>query len=146
VLAAAHLAKAAQALAAHQLLLLRAAEVEEAQRQETSAVGEAQEQRAPPAKDHLGKLDRAFDRNAHAGAQRTDRQDARAVLVARRQPEEEIRDGFDAELREAPGECRPDAFQRGDRTALDRHGTKMQSISIAAPRGSAAAPMVTRAG
>ena len=146
VLAAAHLAEAAQALAAHELLLLRAAEVEEAQRQETGAVGNAQEQRAPPAEDDLGELDRALDRDAHAGAQRTDRHDARAVLVARRQPEEEVRDGFDAELREALGECRPDAFQRGDRTALDRHGTRMQSISIAAPRGSAAAPMVTRAG
>ena len=129
VLAAAHLAEAAQALAAHELLLLRAAEVEEAQRQETGAVGEAQEQRAPPAEDDLGELDRALDRDAHAGAQRADRHDARAVLVARRQPEEEVRDGFDAELREALGECRPDAFQRGDRTALDRHGTREYSRS-----------------
>ena len=146
VLAAPHLAEAAQPRPAHKLLLLGAAEVEEAQRQETRAVREAHEQRAPAAKHDLGELDRALDRGARARPQRADRHDARAVLIARRQPEEKIGDRLDAELREAPGKRRPDALERGDRTALDGHGTRMQSTSIAAPRGSPAAPIVTRAG
>ena len=81
------LAKAAQALAAHELPLLRAAEVEEAQRQETGAVGEAQEQGAPPAEDAPRQSrSRLRSRRACRRQQRTDRHDARAVLVARRQP------------------------------------------------------------
>ncbi len=98
VLAAPHLAEAAQARAAHELLLLRAAEMEEAQRQETGAVGEPHQQRAPAAEHDLGELDRALDRGAHAGTQRADRHDVRAVLVARRQPEEEVGDVLDAEV------------------------------------------------
>ena len=146
VLAAAHLAEAAKPRAAHELLLLRAAEMEEAQRQESRAVGEAHEQRAAPAEHDFRQLDRAFNRGARARPQRADRHDVSAILVSCRQPEEEVGDGLDAELRESLRERRPDALEPGDRASLDRHGTRMQSTSIAAPRGNAAAPMVTRAG
>ena len=124
--------------------------MEEPQRQESRAVGNAHEQRAAPAEHDFGELDRAFDRGARARPQRADGHDVRAVFVASRQPEQEICDGLDAESLEALCERRADALEPGDRAALDRHewrhDTSMQSTSIAGPRGNAAAPMVTRAG
>ncbi len=146
VLAAAHFAEAGEARAAYELLLLCAAEMKEAQRQEAGAVGEPHEQRAPSAEDDFRELDGASDGCAHARPQGADRDHVRAVLVARRQPEEEIGDSLDAELAEPPCERGTDALELGDRPAFDRHGTRMQSTSIAAPRGSAAAAIVTRAG
>ena len=146
VLAAANLAETAQARTAHQLLLLRAAEVKEAQRQEAGAVGKPHEQRAPAAEHDLGKLDRALDRRANAGTQRSDRHEVRAVLVARRQPEEQVGDGLDAEPREPPGERRPDALQRRDRAALERHRRRPRVTARGcsrprSPRRAAAQPL-----
>ena len=146
VLAAAHFAETGEARAAHELLLLGAAEMEEAQGQEARAVGEAHEQGTPPAEHDLRELDRALHCRAHAGTQRADRYDMRAVLVARRQPEQKVGDGLDAKLAEPLRERGTDAPERGDRPAFDGHGTRMQSTSIAAPRGNAAAAIVTRAG
>ena len=82
------------------------------------AVGEAHEQRAPAAEHDFGELDRALDCGASPGAQRADRHDARAVLVTRRQQEEQIRDGLDAELREPLRERRTDALEPGDRRGV----------------------------
>ncbi len=143
---AADFAEAAQPRAARKLLLLGGGEIEEPQRQETRAVGEPHEQRAAPAEDDLGELDFALDRDTRFRTQRADRHHAGTILVAIGQQEQEVGDGLDAELRQAPGECRADAAQRGYRPGLGRHGTRMQSTSIAAPRGSAATPIVTRAG
>ncbi len=144
--AAADFAEAAQARAPGKLLLLRAAEMEKTQRQESGAVGQAHEQRASPPEHDFREFDLAFDRGARARDERADRQDARAVLVTVGQQEQEVRDGRDAFLREARRERRADALERGDRPGFGRHGTRMPSTSIAAPRGSAATPIVTRAG
>ena len=64
---AAHFAETAQARAARQAALLRGGEIEEAQRQEAGAVGDAPQQLPPAAIHDLGELHLAFDRHAHAG-------------------------------------------------------------------------------
>ncbi len=143
---AADLAEAAQASAARELLLLGASEVEEPERQESRAVGQPHKQRAAPAKDDFGELDFALDRDAHLRSQRADRHDMRTVLVAVGQQEQEIGDSLDAEFCKAAGERRADAGEHSHRPCPGCHGTSMQSTSIAAPRGSEATPIVTRAG
>ena len=73
------------------------------------------EQRAAPAEHDLGQLDLAFDDGAIAVAQRADRHDARAVLVAQRQVEQHVLHGAQAERAERCGQRGPDAAQRRDR-------------------------------
>ena len=57
-------------------LLLREREIEEAQREEARAVGDAAQQLPAPAVGDLGELHLAFDRGAHAGRERAERRDA----------------------------------------------------------------------
>ena len=90
--AAAHFAEAAQARAAREVVLLAGGEVEEAQRQHARAVGDAAQQLAAAAVGDLGELHLPLDRRARAGHQRADRHDVRAVLVAQRQHEQQVRD------------------------------------------------------
>ena len=65
---AAHFAEAAHARAAREPGLLRAREIEEAQRQRSGAVGDAAQQLAPAPVRDLGELDLAFDHRPHAVA------------------------------------------------------------------------------
>ena len=66
--------------------------MKEAQRQRARAVADPAQQLAPAAKRDFGELHFAFDDRALADAQRADRHDARAVLVAQRQQEQQILD------------------------------------------------------
>src|SRR5690554_3762714 len=91
--AAADLAETSQPRAAHERLLLRAREMKEAQRQRAGAVGEPAQQLSPAAIRDLGELHLAFDDGALAAAQRADRDDTRAVLVAQRKQEQQILNG-----------------------------------------------------
>jgi hypothetical protein len=122
--AAAHLAEAAQLRAAREAFLLGAREVEEAQRQEARAVGDAHQQRAAAAEHHVGELHLALDHGARAGHQRADGGDPRAVLVAVRQQEQRI----------------------GARGGRVRYRASTHSTSTRAPRGSAATCTAARAG
>ena len=86
--------------------------MEEAQRDEPGAVGDAHQQRAPAPEDDLGELHLALDDRAVAGAQRADRHDARAVLVAQRQVEQHVLHRAQAEpFASVVGERRADAAQ-----------------------------------
>ena len=151
---AAHLAEAADARAAREALLLGGAEMEEPQRQEPRAVGDAAQQLTPPAEHHFGELHLALDDGARAGDETADRQHAGAVLVAGRQHEQQVLHLLDTEHREPRGERLAHAAQRGDRPLFARvgHGPadqsrcRMQSISTRAPFGSCDTPTVTRDG
>jgi hypothetical protein len=121
--AAAHLAEAAQARAARELLLLGAREMEEAQREEAGAVGELHQQRAAAAVHHVSELHLAFHHRAHARQQRAHGRDPGAVLVAVRQQEERVGAG-----------------------GRFRYRLSTHSTSTRAPRGSAAAWIAARAG
>ena len=68
------------------------------------------------------QLDVAFDDGAVAIAQRADRHDARAVLVAQWQMEQHVLHRVQAELRQQLGERRPDAAQRRDGTFGEQGG------------------------
>ena len=157
---AAHFAETANARAARQVGLLRAREIEEAQRQRAGAVGDAAQELAAAAIRHLGELDFAFDHGATAGPHAADLGNLRAVLVARRQHEQQVLHLRDAELRELLGERRAYAAQARDRTLFEGdlwrgrcHVTsrlqprcRVHSISTRALRGSAATATVERAG
>ena len=110
-----HFTEAAQPRAARELLLLAGGKIEEAQRQQAGAVGDARQQLAPPAVSDLGELDLPFDRRARAGDERADPLQPRAVLVAQRQQEQQVRHVRHAELRQPRGECRAHAAQRRHR-------------------------------
>src|SRR5262249_49496076 len=105
---AAHLAEAAQTRAAGEVRLLARGGIEEAQGEHPRAVGDAREQLPAAAVGDLGQLDLALDGGARADLERAEWRDARAVLVAQRQEEQQVRDARDAETREALGECRAD--------------------------------------
>ena len=116
--AAPHFAEAANARAARQAGLLRAGEIEEAQRQRAGAIGDAAQQLAAAAVRHLGELDFAFDDRARCRDARCRWRIPRAVLVTRRQHEQQVLHLRDAELRELLRQRRPDAAQRRDRALL----------------------------
>ena len=117
--AAPRLAEAAQPGAARQAVLLRAREVEEAERQRAGAVADPREQLAAWPEHHFGQLDLAFDHHIAPTAERADQRDLRAVLVALRQVEQQVLDAADAEPREQLGELLADALQRGDRPLVE---------------------------
>ena len=114
--------EAAQPLAAHELRLLRAGEMKEAQRDETRAVGNAHQQRAAPPEHDFRQLDLAFDDGTVAVAQRADRDHARAVFVTQRQVKQHVLHRVQAELRQQFGERGPDAAQRRDGTFGEQGG------------------------
>ena len=119
--AAAHFAEAAHPRAAREPGLLRAREIEEAQRQRAGAVGDAAQQLAPAPVRDFGELDLAFDHGAHRrGAARRWSHDLRAVFVAQRQHEQQVLHLRDAELLRAFRRAPADAAQRGDRPLLVR--------------------------
>src|SRR5215468_6905970 len=111
-----HFAVAAQARAADERFLLRAREVEEAQRDRAGAVRDAAEQRAAAPDRDLGELDRALDQRLLARYERADRRDRGPVLVTLRHQAEQVADRAHAELREALGDLRPDTGEAVDRT------------------------------
>src|SRR6185436_3535486 len=112
---ATHFAEATDARAAREVRLLGRGEIEEAQRQRPGAVGDAAQQLPAPTIDDFRELDFTFDDHAHAVAHAADGRDLRAILVTRRQYEQQILDLGDPELRELVGERRTDAAQRGHR-------------------------------
>ena len=167
----ARFAEAAHARAAREPLLLRSRKMKETQRQEARAVGDAAEQRATSPEGNLRELHLALDDGALTVAQRTDRHDARAVLVAQRQVKQQVLDGREPDALERRRERRTDAAQRRERTLrelgapgsdasagdvarrIGRHHAGLRdqssstpSISTTAPRGSATTPTVARAG
>ena len=92
--------------------------------------------------------------------QRADRHDARAVLVAQRQQEQQILHGVMPSFASFPASDSPtprsvvtgrssddSAARCAGRRRFDRHSSSTtQSISTCAPRGSAATPTAARAG
>ncbi|MNZ79083.1 hypothetical protein D3C78_976770 [compost metagenome] len=112
--AGAHLAVAAQVGAALEAVLLRLAEVEEAQAEGAAGVLQAHQQAAPAAEDDVGAAHHAFHHRIAAGAQGADRRHVGAVLVAQRQVEQHVLQGFQADLGQFLGQRRADALQRGD--------------------------------
>ena len=71
----------------------RAGEIEEAQRQQPGAVGDAAQQLPAAAIGDFGELDLAFDHRARCRATSAPiGDDARAILVAQRQHEQQVRD------------------------------------------------------
>src|SRR5690606_5617262 len=126
--------------------------VEKSQQQAAGAVGDAHKQRAAAAERDVGELDDALDDCVVAMMQRADRRDARAVLVARGEVEQQVLHGFDAEPRELLGDGRADAAELGQRQRggvrhrQPRVSTMTASTSTSAPFGSAATPIAARAG
>ena len=129
-----HFAVATHARAADERVLLRAREVEEAQRERSGAVCDAAEQRAAAPDSDFGELDRALDQRFLARHESADRRDRGPVLVALRQQAEQVADRAHAELREALGHLRPDAreavdrtLERGFRLSRDNRSTRRSS-------------------
>ena len=145
--------------------------MKEAQRQRARAVGDAAQQLSAAAERHLGELHLALDDGALANAQRADRRDAGAILVAQRQQEQQILDRADAELRELRRRAHPRrrAVRDGSHAASGhlrglRYDSGWQRLGVAvavaavtrsssdavhldrAPLGSAATPIAARAG
>jgi hypothetical protein len=164
---AAHLAVAFQPQTGPQLLRLRRAEVEEAQRERAAGIGDAHQQRAPAPLTHFGGLDAPTDQRCLTLAQAADGLHTAAVLEAQRQVQQQILRPADAKQSETADECRADARQRGEggrgrhrgpwggpggsssrhaRGAGCQPSTSTASASTADPRGSAATPSVARAG
>ena len=125
--------------------LLCPREMEEPERQETRAVSDPAQQLAPASKQHLGQQYLTLDRCALAGAQFPERHQPRPILVAQWQQKQQIFSALDAEDREPQRERLAHALQGRDRPRRG-HGWTMQSISMAAPRGSDATPTAARAG
>ena len=123
--AASRLAIQAQPHAADELRLLGAREVEEAQRQKAAAVADPHQQLAPTPEDDLGELDLTLHHGPVATAQRADRHDFRAVLVAGRQQEQQVLHRFHAELEQLLGERRTDTLQVGHRAPVQWCGARL---------------------
>src|SRR6185436_14445944 len=87
-----HFAETANARTARQIGLLRAREIEEAQRQRARAIGDAAQKLAAAAIGHFGELDFTLDQRAQAGPHAADLGYLRPVLVTRRQYEQQILD------------------------------------------------------
>ena len=83
--------------------------MKEAQRELTRAVADANEQAAPAAEHDLAEQNLAVHEAAPARRGRADGRHPRAVLVADRQLEQEVRDALDAEACELLGDGGPDA-------------------------------------
>src|SRR5690606_13451773 len=113
--AGAGFAVAAQLGAALHGFLLRVAEVIEAQAEGAAAVLQAHQQAASATHDDIGAGHDAFDHRILAWTQRTDRYHAGAILVAQRQVEEDVLQGFQADLRKLFGQRCTDALERRDR-------------------------------
>jgi hypothetical protein len=103
-----------------QLRLLALAEVEPAQRERAGAIDDAGHERAPAPMHHLGMLDRGVDDGLVAHAQLADGAHARAVLVAQRQMEQDIRHRGDTEAGEKLALALAHPRQRGHRGRLRR--------------------------
>src|ERR1700732_4823829 len=86
----ASLAEATNPRAARQALLLLRREIKETQRQKSRAVGDFTEHLAASAKCDLGEQHITLDRSALPGAKFAQGHDARAILVAQRQQEQQI--------------------------------------------------------
>ena len=113
--AGADLAVAAQRGAALETVLLCLAEMEEAQRQGAGAILQAHQQAAAAAHGHVGAGHHALDHRVLPRAQGADGGDAGAVLVTQRQVEQNVLQGFQADLGEFLGQRVTHALQRGDR-------------------------------
>src|ERR1700720_1737237 len=87
---AARLAEATNARAARQAVLLLHREIKETQRQKSRAVGDFTKHLAASAKCDLGEQHLTLDRSALPGAKLAQGHDARAILVAQRQQEQQI--------------------------------------------------------
>ena len=119
---AAHLPKAAHARAARKALLLRKREIEEAQREKAGAVADARDHLTAFAVRDFGEEHLALDRRAHAGDERAERRELRAILVAQRQDKQQILHLRDSEALETLGERSADAGQRRHRPLLSACG------------------------
>ncbi|MCY1343326.1 hypothetical protein D9M69_293410 [compost metagenome] len=108
-------AVAAQLGPALEAVLLRLAEVEEAQAERPAAVLQAHQQAAPTAHDHVRAGHDAFDHRILPRTQFANGGDAGAVLVARGQVEEDVLQVFQADLGELFRQRRAHALERGDR-------------------------------
>src|SRR5690606_25123276 len=113
--AGASLAIAADARATAQGILLRLAEVVEAQAEGAGAVLQTDQQAAAPAHDHVGTDHMAFDDRVLAGAQSADRHDAGAVLIAQWQVEEQVLQGLQSDPLKLFGERPALTLERGQR-------------------------------
>ncbi len=101
---------AAHTGAALQAVLLRIAEMVEAQAQAAGTVLQAHQQAAALAHDHIGATDGAFDHSILARAQGADRHHAGAVLVAQGQVEQHVLKVFQADLGQLLGHGFADAL------------------------------------
>ncbi len=110
-----HLAIAAQQGAAGHAILLRLAEVEESQRKGTAAILQPHQQAAPPSHEHFSGGDHAFHHGVLARPQGADGYDAGTVLIAQRQVEEHVLQGFQAHPCELFLQGRAYPLERGDR-------------------------------
>ena len=142
---AARLAEASYAHAPRQAVLLLPGEIEEPQREKARSVGNLAEHLPPAAEGDLGEQDLAFHGSALARQQFAQGNDARPILIAQRQEEQQILCSLHAQGAQPQGEGLADAAQYGDRLEL-YHKATMHSTSTCAPRGSAATPTAARAG
>ena len=113
--AGAHLAVTAEAGTAAEAGLLRGVEMEKTQSQESGAVADAHQQRAPAPEVHFSQFDLALHHGLVAGAQRAHRGDARAVLVAQRQVKQHVLHGAQTQALESAGDSRSHPLQDRDR-------------------------------
>ncbi len=153
----AHFAEHAHAPPRRERLLLARVEVEEAQHELraaaeiVAAVLEHRDELAPRTVLDLGADDRALGLLLRAGRERGERHEARVILVAQRQVEDQVLLARDAEARKLVGERRAPGFARGlfarpRQSYGTSPSTRTASTSMRAPRGSPATWYVARAG
>ena len=104
-----------QTCAAHQLLLLNAVEVEEAQRHRAGAVGKPAQQGTAAPVGNLGEFHFALHQDPLPGVQTAQGPDLGSILVTKRQQAEQVRDPLHPEARQSLGDSRADAPKRRDR-------------------------------
>ncbi len=111
-------AKTAHARSAGQSVLLRSREVEEPQGEKARAVGNPAQHLPAAAELHFGELNLTLHRSSHARHELAHLPQARTVLVARRQHEEQVLDLRHSQMAKAFGQRRTNTAQRGDRPLL----------------------------
>src|SRR5438309_5815826 len=139
------LAEAPDANPARQAVLLLGGEMEKTQGEKTGSVGDPAQHLASAAERDFREQDLSLDRGALAREQFAQWDQARAILIARRQQEQQVLNRLDAQRTQALRERVADAAQSGDRSGQGHRAT-MHSTSTCAPRGNAATPTAARAG
>ena len=115
-----HLSVAGDAPPRAELPPLVLVEVEQPHRHRPGAVADGDHEGAAPPEAHVGALDPAACERGVSGTQVSDRVDTGAVLVSKRQVEQQVQDRLDPEPRELLGDRGTDAAKLRHRRGLER--------------------------